>query len=99
MVFPIFSILSDICDLSYPRIPRSNADHGQFIPVQRVAVYRTSPPSRPPPTHPFRWVFFDDEKTSVTYAQELIHCPRSVAGRWSGWVSGRRPLPYFPRLT
>src|ERR687897_2928215 len=24
---------------------------------------------------------------------------RSVAGRWSGRLSGRRPLPYFPRLT
>src|SRR5687768_12313466 len=24
---------------------------------------------------------------------------RSVAGRWSGRVSGLRPLPYFPRLT
>src|SRR5215208_3652421 len=23
----------------------------------------------------------------------------SVAGRWSGRLSGRRPLPYFPRLT
>src|SRR5829696_7808949 len=24
---------------------------------------------------------------------------QSVAGRWSGRLSGRRPLPYFPRLT
>lgn len=22
-----------------------------------------------------RWVFFDDEKTSQTYAQHLTHCP------------------------
>jgi hypothetical protein len=28
-----------------------------------------------PPTHPFRWVFFDDEKTSETYAEQLTHCP------------------------
>ena len=28
-----------------------------------------------PPTQPFRWVFFDDEKTSETYAEQLTHCP------------------------
>ena len=22
-----------------------------------------------------RWVFFDDEKTSQTYAEQLTHCP------------------------
>jgi hypothetical protein len=75
MVFPIFYLLSHICLLSYPHIARSNADHPQFIPVQPVALCRTSPRSRPPPTHPFQWVFFDDEKTSETYAEELTHCP------------------------
>jgi hypothetical protein len=23
----------------------------------------------------YRWVFFDDEKTSETYAEQLTHCP------------------------
>ena len=27
-----------------------------------------------PQTQPFRWVFFDDEKTSETYAEQLTHC-------------------------
>ena len=45
-----------------------------------------------------RWVFFDDEKTSETYAEQLPTVP-IVAGRWSGRLSGLRPLPYFPRPT
>src|SRR3712207_1193088 len=72
MVFPIFSLLSHICLLPYPRILRSNADHRQFIPVQPVALCRTSPRSRP--TQPFRWVFFGDEKTSEPYAEDLTYC-------------------------
>src|SRR5215211_6619016 len=57
-------------------IPHSNTKNLQFTSFQRVAVHRPSPPSRPPPDSTlFRWVFFDDEKTSETYAEQLTHCP------------------------
>ncbi len=42
-----------------------------------------------------RWVFFDDEKTSETYAEQLTHCRgcgRSLERKGLG-----RPLPYFLR--
>src|SRR5215211_8972453 len=76
MAFPIFSLLSLIRLLLCACIPHSNTKNLQFTSFQRVAVHRPSPPSRPPPDSTlFRWVFFDDEKTSETYAEQLTHCP------------------------
>src|SRR5215204_2882206 len=45
MVFPIFSLLSHIGLLSCACFPHSNARNLQFIPIESIAVYRTSPSS------------------------------------------------------